>query len=280
MISFNKLIINIASIKFAIFLLIFIAFSSGVGTFIPQGKETKEYLEIYNTSPIFGFLDGNKILNLALDHIYTSTWFLLALFLLGLSLALSSIRKQIPTLKASLKWIDYDDKEKFNKLKINCNWDKSGSEELIYNTNIFLKQKGWDTLIQNDRLSARKGVSGRLGPILVHTGLIILLIGSAYGNFSRRSLEEYLIPNEGIDLINDVSNKKLTLKLNNFFIEREADGIPKQYTSNIEIFSDDSENKISREAKVNHPVRYEGLTIYQADWAISKVILKIDELKY
>ncbi len=280
MFFFNKLILNISSLKFAISLLIFIAFSSGIGTFIPQGMEKKDYLESYKNNPILGFIDGDKILLLELDHIYTSKWFLISLLLLCISLAASSFRKQIPTLRASLKWIDYDNIEKFNNLQLANKWPENEGAEPISNANEILKNQGWEILIKENRLLARKGVVGRVGPILVHTGLIILLIGSAYGNFTRNSLEEYLIPNESINLINDVTNEKLSLELKNFIIQREDDGLPKQFTSNLEIYSKESNEKIKKQAEVNHPLRYKGLTIYQADWAISSIILEIDKINY
>jgi len=280
MIDLNKLIINISSLKFAIFLLIFIAISSSLGTFIPQEKSFQEYFDLYNTTPFLGFLDGEKVINLQLNHIYTSLWFLCSLFLLCVSLALSSFRKQIPTLKASLKWVDYKKKEKFEKLKLNCKWVTKENDKIIIKADQILKKDGWSIVVNENRISARKGVFGRFGPILVHFGLIILLFGSTYGNFSRQSVEEYLIPNETIDLINDNSNKKLSLKLNNFSIDREDNGIPKQFTSNIEILSDKSTDSFQKEASVNHPIRYKGLTIYQADWAISNLVLKIDNITY
>lgn len=280
MFLFNKLILNISSLKFAISLLIFIAFSSGIGTFIPQGMEKKDYLESYKNNPIFGFIDGDKILLLELDHIYTSTWFLISLFLLCISLAASSFRKQIPTLKASLKWIDYENIQKFKNLQLACNWNEHEGKETISNANEILKHQGWEILRKEDRLLARKGVFGRAGPILVHSGLIILLIGSAYGNFTRNSLEEYLIPNESLDLINDISKEKFSLKLKSFNIQREDDGLPRQFTSNLEIYSNESNEKIKQQTEVNHPLRYKGLTIYQADWAISSIILEIDEINY
>tara|TARA_Y100000589_G_scaffold84682_1_gene78660 strand:+ start:3658 stop:4944 length:1287 start_codon:yes stop_codon:yes gene_type:complete len=277
MIFFNQLILKISSLKFAIFLLLFIAFSSGLGTFIPQGQKIQDYYDNYDANPIFGFLSGEKILMLELDHIYTSLWFLTALIFLCISLALSSIRKQIPTFRASLEWIDYDNKEKFNKLQLAEQWSTNENNKLIENANTILKKEGWNLLIKKNRILARKGVLGRVGPILVHTGLIFLLIGSAYGNFTRKTIEQYLVPNEGIDLINDLSNKKLTLKLNKFLIERESNGLPSQYTSNVEIISYNPLEKVTKEAQVNHPIRYEGLTIYQAEWAISKIILEIDQ---
>ena len=280
MIDFNKLFINISSLKFAIFLLIFIAISSSIGTFIPQGKSFQEYLDLYDSTPFLGFLDGEKIIKLQFNHIYTSLWFLFSLFLLCVSLAISSVRKQIPTLKSSLKWVDYKKKEKFDKLKLNCKWEAGENNRLILKADQILKKEGWNILINENRISARKGVFGRFGPIFVHFGLIVLLIGSTYGNFSRKSLEEYLIPNETIDLINDNSNEKISLKLNNFYIDREENGIPKQFTSNIEIFSDNPSESFQKATSVNHPIRYKGLTIYQADWAIANLVLKIDNIPY
>ena len=71
-------------------------------------------------------------------------------------------------------------------------------------------------------------------------------------------MEEYLIPNETIDLINDNSNKKLSLKLNNFYIDREDNGVPKQFTSNIEIFSENESESFKKETSVNHPISTKG----------------------
>ena len=62
MIVLKKLFLNIANLKFAIFLMIFIALSSGIGTFIPQKNNPEEYLDFYNSKPFLGFLDGEKIL--------------------------------------------------------------------------------------------------------------------------------------------------------------------------------------------------------------------------
>ena len=72
MIILKNLILKISSLRFAISLMIFIAISSGIGTFIPQGSNNKFYIDNFDSTPIFGFLDGEKVLKLQLDHIYTS----------------------------------------------------------------------------------------------------------------------------------------------------------------------------------------------------------------
>ena len=100
---FQNIILKISSLKFAITLIIFIAIASGIGSLIPQGNNKKYYIDFFNEQPILGFINGKKILILQLDQIYTSIWFLFALILLCISLAACSFRRQIPSLKASLK---------------------------------------------------------------------------------------------------------------------------------------------------------------------------------
>ncbi len=280
MIFINRLIINISSLKFAIALLIFIAISSSLGTLIPQGNETSDYLEIYNLQPFLGILDGEKILKMELDHIYTSYWFIGTLVLLCISLSACSFKRQIPSLRAAFRWIDYKNENKFKKLQLACDWIANNDKDIIVKAERLLKANGWESLVSENRISARKGIIGKAGPIIVHIGLIILLVGSAYGNFTAESKEIFLTPNEELELINDTTNRKLTLRLKNFFIERETDGKPKQFVSSLNFKSVDSNETFIKTAKVNHPIRYKGLTIYQADWSISSIIIKIENISY
>jgi len=277
---FKDLIFKISSLKFAISLIIFIAISSGIGTFIPQGSNRKFYIESFNETPIFGFLNGEKVLILQLDHIYTSSWFLFALILLCSSLAACSFRRQIPSFKASLKWIEYKSEKKFSKLQLTSSHQIDEEEDHISKADLFLKKRGWKTYKFKSHISARKGLIGKIGPLVVHIGLIVLLIGSAYGSFTSQSKEQYLLPGESLDLINESTDSKANIKLVDFSIERESDGIPKQFISKLDFSSEDSKLNEIKTVKVNHPIRFKGLTIYQADWAISNVVLEIDNILY
>ena len=176
MIILKQLILRISSLKFAILLIIFIAISSGIGTFIPQKNNPEKYIEIFDSAPIFGFINGENVLKFQLDHIYTSYWFLFLLVLLCISLAACSIRRQIPSLKASWKWTDYKDEKKFSKLQLILSYEITKSFDYIFKADSVLKKKGWNIAKFQNRLSARKGLIGKLGPIIVHIGLIFLLI--------------------------------------------------------------------------------------------------------
>ncbi len=280
MFIFKNFILKISSLRFAILLIIFIAISSGIGTFIPQGNNQKEYLDFYNETPIFGFINGNQILKLQLDHVYTSAWFLFSLVLLCISLAACSFRRQVPSLKASLKWTDFKNEKSFTKLQLTSNYEITQDGDQILKADSLLRTKGWSISKFKNRLSARKGLVGKLGPIIVHIGLIILLIGSAYGNFSSKSKEQYLRPGESLDLINERTYSKLTIKLKDFSIERESDGKPKQFISNLDFFSEEPKFNEIKTTRVNHPIRYKGITIYQADWSVSNIFIEIDSILY
>ncbi len=280
MVIFKNFILKISSLGFAISLIIFIAISSSIGTFIPQGNNKQDYIDLFNEAPILGFINGEKILQLQLDHVYTSFWFLLALILLCISLATCSYRRQIPSLKAALKWVEYENEKKFSKLKLNKNYQINYDGDYITKTDLFLRGKGWRTSKFQNRISARKGVIGKIGPIIVHIGLIVLLVGSAYGTFTSQSKEQYLVSGESLDLINESTNSKAKIKLKNFLIERQSDGLPKQFLSTLDFSSEDLKLHEIKTTKVNHPIRFKGLTIYQADWAISNVVLEIDNILY
>jgi len=156
MIILKNLILKISSLRFAISLIIFIAIASGIGTFIPQGSNNKFYIDNFDRAPIFGFLDGEKVLKLQLDHVYTSFWFLFSLILLCISLGACSFRRQIPSLKASLKWIEYKSEKKFSKLQLTTSHPINQDGEHISKVDLLLKKRGWKTYKFKSHISARK----------------------------------------------------------------------------------------------------------------------------
>ena len=97
----------LSDLRLAIVLLLMIALASAVGTAIPQGDPPASYVDAYASSPWLGLLHGEQVLQLQLDHVYSSGWFLALLAWLGLALILCSWRRQWPALMAARRWIDY-----------------------------------------------------------------------------------------------------------------------------------------------------------------------------
>ena len=167
----------LSSLKIAILLLLLIAISCAAGTFIPQQESDQFYYDNFNKNPLLGIINGNLLLLFELNHIYTSLWFLLLLIWLGLALAVCSFRRQLPILKSALNWIDYKSPRQIAKLSIAQTIATKNPSKNLEILIINLKKQGWNIKETEGRIAARQGVIGRLGPIFIHLGMIILMIG-------------------------------------------------------------------------------------------------------
>ena len=273
--NFQKIVRWLSSLKVAILLLIIIAIASAIGTAIPQGEPPQNYINKYDSNPLIGLINGQILLLMQLDHIYSSFWFLSLLLWLGLALIICSWRRQWPTLQAAFKWIDYKSPRQIKKLLLAQTIQVKDTSAALNTLSTNLQSKGWAIKFQTGRLAARKGSIGRVGPPLVHLGLIFLMIGSVLGVLNGQKIERFLAPGRSLDLVNKNGVNQLTLKLNEFDIERDSIGRPEQFKSSIEL-DPITENKLVREISVNHPLRFRGITVYQADWALAAIKLQLN----
>jgi len=265
----------LSSLKIAILLLLLIAISCATGSLIPQQESDQFYYEHFNKNPFLGIINGKILLLFELNHIFTSFWFLFLLTWLGLALSVCSFRRQLPILKSALSWIDYKSPRQILKLSISQIIPANNSSNSLEEFTNTLRKEGWNVKETNGRIAARQGVIGRLGPILIHLGLILLMIGATYGSLNGKNIEKFLAPGRSIDLINNNKESGLTIELQKFKIDRDPQGRAEQYRSIINIIEPNGKNQ-SKEISVNYPLRYEGLTLYQADWAIAAITIQIE----
>ena len=265
----------LSSLKIAIFLLLLIAISCALGTIIPQQESDQFYYENFNENRFLGIINANLLLILELNHIYTSFWFLLLLTWLSIALTVCSFRRQLPILKSALNWVDYKSPRQIAKLSISQTIQTNNPSKSIEVLKINLKKEGWNFRETDGRLAARQGVIGRVGPILIHLGLIILMIGATYGSLNGQSIEKFLAPGRSIDLLDKNKEKGLTIKLQKFKIERDPQGRAEQYRSIVNIIEPSGDEK-EKEISVNYPLRYKGLTLYQADWGLAAITIQIN----
>jgi len=271
----NQILNWLSSLKIAILLLLLIAICCAAGTIIPQQESNQFYYENFNKNPFLGIINGNILLLLELNHIYTSFWFLILLSWLGIALAVCSFRRQLPILKSALNWIDYKYPRQIAKLSISQTIETKNPSKSLEKITINLKKQGWNVKEKDGRISARKGLIGRLGPILIHLGMILLMIGSTYGSLNGKTIERFLAPGRSIDLLDENKDKGLTIELQKFQIERDPQGRAEQYRSLVNVIEPNGNNEI-KEISVNYPLRYKGLTLYQADWSLAAITVQIN----
>jgi cytochrome c biogenesis protein len=112
----GRLLGMISDLRVAIGLLLVIALCCGLGTLVPQKEPSALYHQLYDNQPWLGLLNGDAVLRLQLDHVYSSGWFLALLAWLGLALLLCSWRRQWPALRTALRWVDYTTPRQLSKL--------------------------------------------------------------------------------------------------------------------------------------------------------------------
>jgi len=276
----KRLIAWISDLRLAIGLLIVIAVASGLGTLVPQKESAELYHRVYDAQPWLGLFNGDALLTLQLDHVYSSSWFLALLAWLGLSLILCSWRRQWPALQAALRWIDYSSPRQLSKLNLAETLNCSDADQELNRLQQLLSQRGWQVQPQAHRLAARRGASGRVGPLLVHAGLVVLMVGAAWGALAGQRLERFLAPGNELELLNRRGQTQLTVGLEAFGIERDPAGRPEQFRSQLLLqpgdpSSADAPAAITREISVNHPLRFQGMTVYQADWALAAIQVQL-----
>lgn len=129
LLKIQKIFKLLTDLKFALAILFLIAIASSLGSFIEQDEPILFYQQNYPLNqPIYGFIDWNLIINLGLDHIYRTWWFLFLLLILGISLIGCTITRQFPVLQNSKEYFFKKEKKSFLNLPFFC----QNREHLLY----------------------------------------------------------------------------------------------------------------------------------------------------
>ncbi|MGK7889740.1 MAG: cytochrome c biogenesis protein [Leptolyngbyaceae cyanobacterium] len=272
----------LADLRLAILLLLAIALFSISGTVIEQGQSLTFYQENYPEDPaLFGFLSWKVLLVLGLDHVYRTWWFLSLLVLFGASLTACTFTRQLPTLKAARRWSFYTKPQQFQKLALSAEIPY-GDPEVVAT---YLQQQRYRVFREGDRLYARKGIVGRIGPIVVHASMLIVLAGSIWGAMTGFFAQE-LIPSGQIAPIQNILDagpwatpqlpKDWAVKVNRFWIDYAPSGRIDQFYSDLSIV-DETGSEVDQDViYVNHPLKYRGVTLYQTDWGIAAIQVRVN----
>lgn len=284
--TFRREILPIlADLRLAIALLLIIAAFSISGTVLEQGESVRFYQENYPESPaLFGFLTWKLIIILGLDHVYGTWWFLSILILFGASLTACTFTRQLPALKAARRWNFYEKPQQFEKLALSAEIENNSLNSLEKLAQILLKRR-YKIFQEGDKLYARKGIIGKIGPIVVHASMLIILAGSIVGTLTGFMAQEIVASGNTFQISNIINAgpfaewqfpKNWSVKVNRFWIDYLPDGNIDQFYSDLSVLSQTGEEVDRQTIYVNKPLKYGGVTMYQADWAIAAVKVRIN----
>ncbi len=165
------------SIKVALTILILLALTSIIGTIIAQEAPEKMF-QIYQPAT------ANILIKLGMNDMYNSWWFIALLGLFILNLTCCTIDRFMPTWKLITK-----PKKNFS---LDCIKARKNSDEIIVPsingvaeiTGIIKKFGYHVTLTDEHSLYAYKGRWARMGYIVTHISIIMVLIGAIMGKVS------------------------------------------------------------------------------------------------
>jgi cytochrome c biogenesis protein len=280
----RELIPFLADLRLAIVLLLLIALFSITGTVIEQGQSAAFYQANYPEQPaLFGFLTWKVILQTGLDHVYRTWWFLALLILFGSSLTACTFKRQLPALRwFSRTWNFYTQPRQFQKFALSAEFNQGSVDDLVP----LLEQRRYRVFRQDNSLYAHKGIVGRVGPIVVHIGILVILLGGIWGAMTGFIAQE-MIPSGATFQIRNITDagpfaerqvpKDWAVKVNRFWIDYTPDGTIDQFYSDMSVLDQDGQEVKRKTIHVNEPLRYRGVTLYQADWAIAGVRVRLND---
>lgn len=274
---------RLGNLQFAILLLLLIAAFSSTGTFIEQGKDLSFYeLNYPDLQPLFGFINAKFILTVGLDHVYTTWWFIVNLFLFVISLFSCTLVRQLPSLKFSRLWRFYDNYQSLKKFNVKIEMDNASLTKLAFQ----LKSNNYNVIQEGRFIYAYKGLIGRISPIIVHASIILVLFGSVIGSASGFMTQE-LVPTNNLFHLRNIINsgpfsevpQSIEGYVKDFKIAYSEEGVIDQFYSDLSILDTNANPLSSKTIYVNEPLRYKGIVFYQTDWGIANLTVNIDNEK-
>jgi cytochrome c biogenesis protein len=122
-------------------------------------------------------------------------------------------------------------------------------------------------------IAANKYAFSRLGTLVSHLSLILLIIGFLVGSFSGFRNDAFIVAEGYTREIGH--NTGLTLGLVAFTADFWPDGTPQEYRSDVVLYKDGQPVK-NAAVRINHPLSYAGVRIYQSFYGPAAEMLIIN----
>ncbi len=250
----------LSSVKFAVAIFFLLASGSIAGTILEQRLSPEEYITRYGENWYIWIRAAS------LTDVYHSWWFsgLLVLLAVNLSLCLS---KRVPVIWRAYSTVDCDFTHnlvlnfKHHSL-IPFHGDMDDARKKVESSLKGRRYKFWFKK-NHDKISmfATKGAIGRLGPVITHISIFLILMGAALS--SAFGFRGYLPIFEGTPV--NIQEGNFSIVLDKFWIDYYENGMIKDYFSSLSII-DRGKTVLTKTIQVNDPLKYKGMWFYQSSY--------------
>ncbi|MEK6560893.1 MAG: cytochrome c biogenesis protein ResB [Nitrospirota bacterium] len=268
----------LSSVKLAVAIFFLLASGSIAGTLIEQGLSPEEYITRYGEK-WYGWIQAIR-----LTDVYHSWWFSGLLVLLAVNLAVC-LSKRVPAIWRAYSSVDCDFT---HNLVLNFKHHTivpfpGNIEDAKGKVESSLKRRKYKLWRENNHgkiaIFATKGAIGRLGPVISHVSIFLILIGAALS--SAIGFRGFLPIFEGVPV--NVPEGNFNIVLDKFWIDYYENGMIKDYFSSLSII-DNGKMVLSKTIQVNDPMQYKGIWFYQSSYGTAwdradKVFIRITDKK-
>lgn len=265
----------LASVRVGIVVLSLIAATSLVGSVIKQGGTEEEYLSLYGEKTyhfikLFGF-----------DDAYHSVWFYLLLALFAMNLVACTVRR-VRSIKG--------ERERRAKAPPDVRALAAAGPGFTAPAGSLgeISRRLAASSYRKKKLSEtaelyEKGLLARYGVVIVHASILAVLLGGLIGLVGGD--RGFIVLNVGETAEAAVSRERtrrpvplgFAVRCKDFNITLYPGGQPKEYASDVEILDGRGEVVKAGRIKVNQPLSYKGVRLYQSSYGMSnRYTFKVD----
>ncbi|WP_330949587.1 cytochrome c biogenesis protein ResB [Virgibacillus sp. MG-45] len=299
--TYNKSFIDktwafFSSVKVGVWLIVIALIASAIGTIYPQ----QQYIptDAISRDPAVFYEDrygifGKIFYQLGLHNLYSSWWYMLLIALIGVSLVICSLDRFVPLYKALKRQKPKRHKTFISRQRFYSETDNVSDDE-VEQLKTELQRQRYKISEDNGHILAEKGRFSRWGPYVNHIGLIIILIAALLRTTPLFYLDQYVWVREGEQVVIPgtdgeyfIENKKFILETYDEnderfkeAIKKQGEMIPSNFQTNAIIYKvkDDGvvgstkelEKVKEDEIRLNHPLKFDGYTLYQAGYQLNE----------
>lgn len=210
---------------------------------------------------------GNFIRVVGLGNVYSAWWYQILIVLISINLVLCSVKRIGPSFGQAFSKPRAHDHEILRDARAVS--VPVGPATVLSGVETNLRHKGFavDSLDRGPvkLVAAQKGTISRIGFIVTHVAVLLVLIaGVVNGKFAYRH-EKPLGIGESLDVSKVEPSARFSIRLDDFVIERTEEGRIRAFKSTLTVIENGKE-VMTKVMGVNHPLTYKGVGFYQASY--------------
>ena len=298
----------LASMKFAVLLLVILAAACTAGSFITQGQTYEWYAQTYNDRI------AALIIALSLDDAFHSWWFAAITAFLCLNLLMCSVLR-FPQIRRRFRSQSHPEEmvarvqkyavclrereeeawaQQQNDAATDASKELSSAQPSpeagilpdplpLFDKMHMPKPKEGRTLPEEAGIEesasgkrwyySAKNTAGLWGAWICHLGILMLIAGFGLGQMRKAEYMVYGVPGQK----KEIGDTGLSLQIDDFHVLLRDDDTVEQYTADITVFSDDDPDRSGQaQISVNEPASMFGMKFYQnsTGWAETVTVTK------